>query len=267
MSSDVEWRDRINNGTIFSFDNYMYNNGQNLIRTFRIFDKVINDLNSKIRSGINPLDELKKLSNFIYLYLSSTFNASQSGSNKIIRNISDFETGEYQSRHEISGFYLLQQLENIPESIYNNRDFIIHFSTLVIIYCKWLGLHTKNIGEFIERITEIINSKTRPNYMSIECNLKEYTCGRVILPLPDSNSDSPKIIVFNTVSTDDDSLDMVFLETIFKKYNTYFNLYKPNEIHDKYPSSDTTSDDKSFLQKYLKYKKKYINLKKQINKL
>jgi len=177
MSSENEWRERINNGTIFSFDNYMYNKISGLEKSFGNFERTINILNSNIISNINPIDELKKLSNLIYLYLSSTFNALESGSNKIIRNVSEFETESYRGRKEISGFYLLKNLENsgrLENFNYNQQSSNSNINREIAGNNLNFNMNDQVIQKIVKKVEKIKkvrdNSKTGSNFLKNKMN-------------------------------------------------------------------------------------------------
>ena len=128
-----------------------------------------------------------------------------------------------------------------PEHIYNNPEFIQVYIQTIWIILKWTGLALLNINDYAKLLVEIINHKTRENYIIIDCGVshvdKNYSCGRAITVnqnnFPVTRNDLPVIIIFNTVSSENMDMDPEQATLLLYKYKN----------------------------KYLKYKQKYLKLK------
>ena len=95
----------------------------------------------------------------------------------------------------------------------------------------------------------IIDCKDVSNYDS--CSNITYTCGRAIFPNSSMFNINNKIIIYNTVSEYDDAMDTDY---ILNKYQSLPEMDK-----------QTLQGGTIYYFKYLKYKNKYLNLKKNNN--
>jgi hypothetical protein len=136
-------------------------------------------------------------------------------------------------------------------SLLENPHFIELFSELVTIGLYSLGQNLMNMGGIASEIVKLINEKTDRKYALLNCRdrLGSYTCGRAVsINLKPGDKDTPRIIIFNTKSENDDEVD----------FERYFSVL-PTKGEQQY----TLDGDKHYYwKKYLKYKQKYINLKK-----
>ena len=144
------------------------------------------------------------------------------------------------------------------KTILDDGNFIKQFKNCLSQALLQVALYTYNIYEFIPHIIEQLNRITRPNYVVERCNknIKDvqdvhplYTCGRAVIEVDPNIIDisrlniksDTKIIIYNTVSSWDDSIDLdqVLVST----------------------GGGHIRGDK-YYHKYIKYKTKYLNLKK-----
>lgn len=144
-------------------------------------------------------------------------------------------------------------IENINYQNLNidNDTFIENFYKVIKVYLYAYGLNIMNMTPLVRLIVDRINSRTRrPRYAILNCrdNLGSYTCGRAVSFTIDPTK-TTKIILFNTVSEFDDFEDSEYQQTLV---NTTFEHGQ--------------RDVNFYYKKYLKYKSKYIEMKKKLNK-
>lgn len=127
-------------------------------------------------------------------------------------------------------------------TLINNNDFIIVFYEFIWTFYRLYALHTMNLQPMNEYIKKRINEITKdPQYCIIMCrDNNNYTCGRAILPNTINANPVNKIIIFNTISEHNDEMDI-------DQFMKYTDVKKGGYIY-----------------KYLKYKQKYLTLKKSI---
>jgi len=174
---------------------------------------------------------------------------------------------------------------------FGDKIFTSELSGLALIYIEGkniqsdfliLDLTIKSISyvlmyplKFIKYLVKKINEKIGYEYIVINCRdgleediLDNYTCGRAVqyssigksLSYTDDEDEEkkiiekkePKIIIYNTISTEDMGLD-----------TEYYNKIKDDPK--KCPEGKT--GECSFYKKYLKYKVKYLKIKKMRNLL
>ena len=160
------------------------------------------------------------------------------------------ELNNYPSIYIIRTLPTFFRWENaMKEGLLDNEEFIQSLHTILykcIQYYGWGNLST--IG-YIEDLIFCINIIARPCYIINGCyNQKGYTCGRAVSANTEPGKNT-RFVIHGTVSTEDDSMDgMDYLDRILP---TLSSKYSKN-------------NDKLYYTKYLKYKNKYLDLKKQI---
>jgi len=138
------------------------------------------------------------------------------------------------------------------KKLLDNNHFIEFFSNLITIGLYSLGQNLMNMGGIAEEIVKIINEKTGRKYALLNCKdgISSYTCGRAVSNnlRPATGENTPRIIIFNTVSSYDDNID-------FERYAAIFP-------EDNEPNYTLGGDKHYYWKKYMKYKQKYMSLKK-----
>ena len=116
------------------------------------------------------------------------------------------------SRYEvnISGLNLLCELVRSPHL--NNTDylnFIVHISRLVFFS---LSFNIMNFGKIAEYMVNMLNKSAERKLFILDCKhgVDSYTCGRAIMLLNVGVNDN-RIMVFNTISSEDDNIDIGYL--------------------------------------------------------
>jgi hypothetical protein len=128
---------------------------------------------------------------------------------------------------------------NIPENLEIFKD-IIELTLYPVISCIFQP------QTYVKEYIELLNQKIFPNFAILKCNpdaKPDYTCGRAIT-INIEYGKTTRLIFFNTISDEDDSIDGVY----------YVNNIQPNLTGGYYH------------QKYLKYKKKYLSIKDSLDK-
>ena len=127
---------------------------------------------------------------------------------------------------------------NVPENLENFKD-IIELTLYPVISCVYLPQN------YVKEYIELLNQKIGTNFAILKCNpeaTSDYTCGRA-LTINIEDGKTNRLIFFNTISDEDDNIDGEY----------YVNNIQPNLIG-------------GYYQKYLKYKKKYLQLKDSLDK-
>lgn len=101
-----------------------------------------------------------------------------------------------------------------------------------------------SIDKMIKSVIAKLNKKTQEDYIIYACRPGQtYTCGRAVASI--YLNEKNHILIFNTVSEDDDNMDMEYYQDLLKK--------------------NTDQKGGMYKKKYLNYKKKYLELKKRMN--
>jgi hypothetical protein len=143
----------------------------------------------------------------------------------------------------------LQNLVQLSEPTKNDPEIITNLSNYIFVIIHAFGLHYKCIINLINCIKKTVNDIMGNDYLIIDCkdvtnysncsNIT-YTCGRAVFSNSSIFNVNSKIIIYNTVSEYDDNMDIDYI------VNKYQSL-KGGSL---------------YYFKYLKYKNKYLNLKK-----
>jgi hypothetical protein len=143
---------------------------------------------------------------------------------ELIRFFNDDSMIEYLSHEESRDIFLHNRY--VFNEILDNTDFINAIYDYIWACMYSYSVVSRNVSNFIKYITELINERTRPNYIIIDCNpeLKRrgtvevdeyiYTCGRALGKVLDS-SKGTRLVIYNTISTENDYMD-----------EDYFNMVK-----------------------------------------
>jgi hypothetical protein len=223
-------------------DHISYTDFSDVTKKTRLFNKYRGELEKQKRilcTDINnstPLDKI--LSFFIQLttmsitIIHTLYDSSLIGPYKKKRTIGDiFNDGSISdtSTTELTVFVealkLLECIQNMNKEYLNEGDFIKIFTAYIWIHLKWFAAHTLNINSFTDNIVTFINSVTRPNYVIKKCrndinvntNPSNYTCGRALLVNTYCPELETKILLFNTVSADNDNMDTDMLNELCGK--------------------------------------------------
>jgi hypothetical protein len=110
----------------------------------------------------------------------------------------------------ISGLNLLREFVRSPHL--NNTDylnFIVHISRLVFFS---LSFNIMNFGKIAQYMVNMLNESAERELFILDCKkgVDSYTCGRAIMLLNVGVNDN-RIIVFNTISSEDDNIDIGYL--------------------------------------------------------
>ena len=143
-----------------------------------------------------------------------------------------------------------------------NNDFInINIITIYMhIIMVSFGYHYMCIYPLINLIKNTVNNVMGNNYVEIKCrgvtefnscNMKYYTCGRAITINYNFEKSNTKIYIHNIMSDVDMDPDEEYINEVIKENNIL--------------SGGLLTDDNDYYLKYLKYKNKYLNLKKMKN--
>jgi hypothetical protein len=114
----------------------------------------------------------------------------------------------------------IEVMKNIDEGILDTENFLINFRLFLEAILFPFAKVTINIYKFIDDFVNMINSKTRDNYIINKCVKKyeqnsmnnlidpQYTCGRAISVIPYANNydntNKPRIMIHQTKQSDDD---------------------------------------------------------------
>lgn len=230
----------------------------NMPRNFliQLFNK-LNEEKIKLSDFINDLKKVTlsicQLNKVFY----GIYYSEKTGNNKE-KHVNSFDNKVLNNKEVFVGYFLNDIPSIFPindtkrKEVIENEDFIIAFYEFIWTLYKYYAMHTYDLNNGNEFIKNSINRIVKKeNYCIINCNPEKadnvvifkypYTCGRIILPNHNKNSDS-KIIIFNTISSmeGEDFADTDY----FKKI--------------------TGNLTGGYFYKYLKYKQKYLNSKKYI---
>jgi len=138
--------------------------------------------------------------------------------------------------------------EKILPKIYNNLHFILFLYFLIHGVIVQIGYLTQNMKPFVLKIIENIRNITNPKYIILNCNYiinekhTEYCCGRFVTYV--NNASETKIIIMNTLP--DGKPDVEY----------------EKKIQENPEISNGIKFGGNCYLKYLKYKTKYLKLKK-----
>ncbi len=171
-------------------------------------------------------------------------------------------------RIKLLGLDLLIALSN-PISPYLNNPIYISFFEVVLQYVLYtLGTNIMNMTPIAKSIVRIINDMIGYTYIILNCKngLGSYTCGRAVSSIHKMPEEKiPRLVIFNTNSSEDDNLDSNYYKTLVTDEENKLNLENGGDRYyykNKYLKYNETELDQMFYKKYLKYKQKYLDLKK-----
>ena len=151
----------------------------------------------------------------------------------------------------------------------NDSNNVSYIKSTVWIILRQFGLRLMYMENLVRILLIIVNGLIRPKYMVVSCKEKQclydkdnltnekclrshiYTCGRAITENFNEEYDEykeSKIIIYDTVSSDEDYMDQESLLMRMTK------------------TGGAISDSNYWKHKYQKYKHKYIELRKNTNK-
>lgn len=231
---------------------------QSLIRQYSQLIRFTNKHNFDEPIPTNILEKINETKMLIYGYINYTIKDLDSFTNgkaiilKLdLPNIDDERdeiiielkrgTANLSSQIFITSF--LSNCRDIITENMNKPHFIIFFYEIIKMHLFGFSFNFINIDTIIKNIVDNVRSITTHDYIVINCKDKTdmYTCGRAILY--NENTDIPtKIIIYNSISDDNDDQDTIYLSSLDGKYteNTGTNY---------------------IYNKYIKYKNKYLNIK------
>jgi hypothetical protein len=146
--------------------------------------------------------------------------------------------------------------KKINNNFLEDDNFILSFYKF--IECTWtvVALLTKNINENIEKYCEKINAITRNDYVSYSCDKfrpdNNYYCGRAVMHISNGLLDQIE------------NEDVKQKKTRILMYNTNEYAEKDEDYVMKHLNIGQHGGNDNLREKYMKYKNKYINLKKKI---
>ncbi len=151
------------------------------------------------------------------------------------------------------GFNVIMALANKESKHLNNPLYFSFFETFLQLALFTFGVSVKNMEDIIKKLVSKINEQIGYTYIVINCKngLSSYGCGRAVSSvhkLPGQNI--PRLVIYNTVGEDDDTMDYKYYEILSPGDPETLNLEHGNQSN-------------YYKQKYLKYKQKYLQLKKQ----
>ena len=245
---------------------------QALLTALRKIDKLYDDPLTPLKDCLLEMKQYARaVDTFFSEYTKVTRPSKGENINEFFNysNVSSYDT--FKSEERIvnwEGRYNIFDLDNFPslyiikylpffdewknamkEGLLDNEEFIQSLHTILYNCIQYYGWgHLSTIG-YIEDLIFWINIITRPCYIINGCyNQKSYTCGRAVSANTEPGKNT-RFVIHGTVSIDDDSMDgMDFVNRILP---TLSSKYSKN-------------NDKLYYTKYLKYKNKYLDLKKQI---
>lgn len=206
----------------------------NPMRYGRGFSVLINHLNTTFDTYNKDKSNIDEVCNRLEISNKSLCSLMRS----IYKNYSG-HTGPYKSPSQIcddddpnkKDCIIKVVMSNIPNirpvndqrriDLINNEKFIQAFYELCWTILRPYGLHTKGLKSVILFMAQRINEITgQTDYCVIQCKkgsasdpLDNYVCGRAMLPSYHANK--PKIIIFDTISEDDDHMDTSSYNRIF----------------------------------------------------
>lgn len=168
------------------------------------------------------------------------------------------ECDDYAETYDTPECFIMKVLNEITlegNAVYNfeltaDQSFIMNLTSIVRSLLYSIGRHTLDMKPYAEYFVEKINKVTNPLYVKLCCEAKTseggtpyYTCGRAIQEI--FSHKFPKIMIYSTKNEYDDNTDEASFSRCIKS---------PEQI------------EGGYYKKYLKYKTKYLNEKKKLNK-
>ncbi len=153
----------------------------------------------------------------------------------------------YPSIYIIDSFPPFNLFKTAEKGLLDHSIFIQSLYSILWDCIRYYGWgHLSTIG-YTSFMIEKINEWTRPNYIINGCfSQKHYTCGRAIKMVIEPGKNT-RLVIHGTVSMENDYVDDKDYETRIKPILT--NKYLK---------------ETDYKNKYIKYKTKYLNLKKQL---
>jgi len=145
------------------------------------------------------------------------------------------------------------QPEKISDEIYNNIEFILFLRLIIQGIIMQVGYLTKGIIPFVKKIIENIRQITNPKYITLNCNhiedATDYCCGRFVTYIVNETSPT-KIVIMNT------------LPNSVPDFEYEKKIQENPEVE---PINVGVKFGGGYYKKYIKYKNKYLKLKKLHN--
>lgn len=239
--------------------------------------------------------KLNAINNSLYKYFICIFDSNETGINKPSRSLQNIydDNNNIKLDHNIlsADTNIILFLDKLPKfneynntpELYRNEEFLNNIKCFIYILLKYQGLYTRNIGEYLPIIKKIIDNKFYEDIIIIKCNRTDntsYTCGRAFSNIPGYENYHTKFLIFNTVSTNDDDMDIdFFMDESKRVYNSQSQsqsqLQQQQQVQPQSQSQlqqqkqqsyhiDKLFEDK-YYKLYIKYKNKYLKLKAMNN--
>lgn len=127
----------------------------------------------------------------------------------------DYNSGSFKQNRNMGGSnsakliqMFFESLIPIDNTILDDENFVTAFSTFIFSIWQPFGKITLYLSDFCPFLVDQINRITRPNYMIELREDTNYTRGRAIQPTVPYGNFQTKLMLFNTVSKDDDFMDI-----------------------------------------------------------
>ena len=166
----------------------------------------------------------------------------------------------------IYGGSIIAGLAN-PDSPYLDNSTYFGFIEIILKFILYaIALNIMNLTPVAKALVRIINDSIGYEYIVLNCKdgLGSYTCGRAISSIHMEKPCIPRLVIFNTISTDDDLIDTEYYKHLITETDGKLNLDNGKELKyysSKYIGNYKLNQEQNYYNKYLKYKLKYLQLK------
>ncbi len=152
----------------------------------------------------------------------------------------------------IIGLSVLKALSDKNSPHLNNPIYIGFMERILQLILFTIGTNVMNMTPVAKALVKIINTGTDCEYAVLNCKdgLGSYTCGRAVESSHREIPIVPRLIIFNTISDDNDNMDIDY-------YTCLTNKNSENKLK-------VSDDNLTYRNKYLKYKQKYLQLKNKL---
>ena len=166
----------------------------------------------------------------------------------------------------ISGLSIIKTLAD-PTSPYLDNPIYIGFMEHILQFVLFtIGSNIMNLTPVAKALVRIINDSIGYEYVILNCKegLGSYTCGRAITSIHIDKPYIPRLVIYNTISSADDSMDEMYYKKLITETDDKLNLDNGKEskyYSSKYNRNQKLNQEQNYYNKYLKYKLKYLQLK------